>query len=463
MTAMIEDLPVLAARLRTGQTTAAEVVKATLVAVANEQPLLNPWIRVYRDVAVTSARALDTARTSGRTPGPLHGIPVALKDNLDEAGVACTGGCLAYVDRIPPRDAPAVARLRVAGAVVVGRTNMHELADGVTSENPHYGPVRNPWDPACTPGGSSGGSAVVVATGSVAGTLGTDTGGSIRIPSSLCGIVGLKPTRGLVPVSGMLPLSPSLDHVGPMARSVAGVRILLGVLAGRYLPPSLRALAGQRIGVLEGFGQDCCSAVAARFDDAIAILEDLGARLRPVQVPGFERGLRLLKAIYAPEAAALHGPRLEARPDGFGPELRHILERARTADPAVHAVALAERASVEAAARDAFLGFDFMISPTTPFAARPFGSPDPHLLLTFTSPFNLTGQPAISVPMGLADGLPVGLQIAAPHEADDRLLDAAEAFERATGGFQPPPFRPPTADPNAPHGPALGRSPRSLP
>jgi aspartyl-tRNA(Asn)/glutamyl-tRNA(Gln) amidotransferase subunit A len=461
---MIEDLPVLASRLRSGQTTAAEILKASLVAVANEQPVLNPWIRVYRDMAVTTARALDTARMSGRTPGPLHGVPVALKDNLDEAGIACTAGCLAYVDRVPARDAPAVTRLRTAGAVVVGRTNMHELADGVTSENPHYGPVRNPWDPTRTPGGSSGGSAVVVATGSVAGALGSDTGGSIRIPASLCGIVGMKPTRGLVPVSGLLPLSPSLDHVGPMARSVAGVRILLGVLAGRYLPSTLPVLSGQRIGVLEGFGQDLDGAVAARFDDAIAILEGLGARLKAVQVPGFERGIRLLKAIYAPEAAALHGVRLEARPEGFGPEMRRILERARSGDPANHPVALAERASVEAGARDAFLSFDFMICPTTPHAARPFGSPDPQDLLTFTCPFNLTGQPAISVPMGLADGLPVGLQIVAPHEADDRLLDAAEAFERASGGFLPPPFRPPPADPDAARrGPALGRSPRSLP
>ncbi|MBN1334403.1 MAG: amidase [Deltaproteobacteria bacterium] len=461
---MIEDLPVLAANVRTGQTTVAEVLKASLVAMANEQPILNPWIRVYRDVAVTTARALDTARTSGRTSGPLHGVPVALKDNLDEAGVPCTGGCAAYLDRVPARDAPVVARLRAAGAVVVGRTNMHELAGGVTSENPHFGPVRNPWDPTRIPGGSSGGSAVVVATGSVAGALGTDTGGSIRIPASLCGIVGLKPTRGLLPQSGVLPFSPSLDHVGPLARSVAGVRILLGVLAGRYVPATPQRLTGLRIGILEGFGREADPAVGASFDAAITVLEGLGARLKSVHVPGFERGIRLLKAISEPEAAALHGIRFQERPEGFGPEIRHLLDRGRAADPSLHPVALSERASVEAGARDAFIDLDFMICPTTPFPARPFGSPDPHLLLTYTCPFNLTGQPAISVPMGLANGLPVGLQIVAPHEADARLLDVAEAFEQASGGFRPPPFRPPVADPNAaPRGPALGRSQRSLP
>ncbi|HEY3356798.1 MAG TPA: amidase [Polyangia bacterium] len=412
--------------LGAGHLTATELVTAALEALARTQPTLNAFVAVHR------ARALaEAARPGG---GPLAGVPIAVKDNLDEAGVPGPAGCRAYRDRIPPRDATAVARLRAAGAVIVGRTNMHELADGITSANPHHGPVRNPWGRDRHPGGSSGGSGAAVAAGVVPAALGTDTGGSVRIPAALCGVVGLKPTRGLVPTGGVVPLSPTLDHVGVLTRSVADAAALLAVLAPAAAEPLARPGRGRlRLGVLEGFAADADGPVGACFAAALRVLEGLGARLRAVSVPRLAEAGRLLGRIYRPEAARAHALQLAARPADFGAEVRATLERGLRADPAGREAALRERELLAAEVAAAMEDVDLLVSPTTPHPAGPLGAPGPATYLAFTCPFNLTGQPALSLPMGLVDGLPVGLQLAGRPGEDARLLWEAAALEERLG------------------------------
>ena len=389
-----------------------------LAAAERLEPLLNAYVMLH------GARAQEADRE-----GPLRGVPLAVKDNIDEQGVVCSAGSGAYADRIAPRDAEVVARLRRAGAVIVGRTNMHELADGVTSDNPFYGPVNNPWRLGCHPGGSSGGSAAAVASGSVVAALGTDTGGSVRIPASLCGVVGFKPSRGTVPNDGVVPLSTTLDHVGPLARTVAECAAVWRTIANR----AESGPAATRLGVLEGFAQEADPGVARLLEQALERLERSGCTLKPVKLEGISRGVRLLAAIYAPEAALYHEPALRSRPTTFGAEVRADLERGLGADPARREAALAEMEALARATATALDDLDAFVCPTTPHPARPHGSPDPHTYLSFTCPFNLTGQPAVSLPMGLVDGLPVGLQLVGRVGEDSAILGLAEAFERDLG------------------------------
>jgi len=379
----------------------------------------NAFVLVHDDVAERAARAPD---------GPLRGACVAIKDNIDEAGVVGAGGCAAYFDRVPAADAAVVRRLVEAGAVIVGRTNMHELADGVTSENVHHGPVHNPARRGHHPGGSSGGSAAAVAAGIVPLALGTDTGGSVRIPAALCGVVGFKPSAGLVPDDGVMPLSTTLDHVGPLIRTVADCIAAMDVLAaagwavGDALPPTVR------VGVLEGFSEEPAAGVGDAFDTALLRLADIGCEPVPMAVPELAGGLRLLSAIYAPEAAAYHAEALRRAPERFGEEVRADLERGLRADPARYESALLDRADLAARIDACFDRADLLVSPTTPCPAAPIGSPGSHVYLSYTCPFNLGGHPAVSVPMGAVDGLPVGLQIVGPRGADARVLELAERF-----------------------------------
>ena len=435
-------LPTVAALLCSTELAASEAVRVSLDAAEAERASLNAYLSIHRDQALDAAEAADRLLARGSRPGPLHGVPVAVKDNIAEAGKPCPAGCAAYRDRIAPRDAVVVGRLRRAGAVVLGRTNMDELANGVTSDNPHHGPVGNPWRAGFSPGGSSGGSAAAVASGSALAALGTDTGGSVRIPASLCGVVGLKPSRGLLSTEGVLPLSTTLDHVGILARTVAGVRALLEVLSPAEVAPTLSrpSLVGVGIGVLEGFGLEPDVAVAGLFAEALSLIEAEGAVLAPVAMPALARGIALLARIYGREAALLHRDRLEARPKGFSDRLRRDLERGLASDPARFEQAIEESAVLEHELAEASRGLELLLSPTTPQPARAHGSPEPHTALSFTCPFNLTGHPAISLPMGMVDGLPVGLQVVARPGEDHRLLAVAEAVEGLLGGFSPPPL-----------------------
>jgi aspartyl-tRNA(Asn)/glutamyl-tRNA(Gln) amidotransferase subunit A len=394
---------------------------------------LNAFVTVHRTTALAQAATADGAAQSGQKPGPLQGLPLALKDNIDEEGVVCSAGCAAYLDRKPNHDAEVVQKLKQAGAIIVGRTNMHELANGVTSENQHFGPVVNPHQAGFHPGGSSGGSAVAVATGCVPFALGTDTGGSVRIPASLCGVVGFKPSRGLVSLKGVVPLSASLDHVGPLARTVAQAAKLLSVMAGvpdeDFVTAADHGPSGLKIGVLDGFGLDPDPAVKELFEDALNVLRKMDCKLEPVKIPGLAKGLSLLSNIYAPEAGEYHKIQLQKRPEDFSPEIRADLQRGLDMEPHKYVRAIATgrdlAAEIDLAARDV----DLLVSPTTAHPARPIGSPNAHTYLVYTCPFNLTGQPAISVPMGSVDGLPVGLQLIGKKNADATVLSLAAAFE----------------------------------
>jgi aspartyl-tRNA(Asn)/glutamyl-tRNA(Gln) amidotransferase subunit A len=313
---------------------------------------------------------------------------------------------------------------------------MHELADGTTSENPHHGPVHNPWRRGFHPGGSSGGSAAAVAAGLVTAALGTDTGGSVRIPAALCGLVGFKPSRGLVSTRGVVPLSTTLDHVGPITRTVADTAAVLDVIAAApaaFLEASGRAPGPLRVGVLESFGMDADVPVAEAFEAALPALEAAGFGLRPLSLPALADGRGLLVRIYRPEFAAAHAARLQERPDDFGEEVRLDLERGLKADPAKHAAGLAAREGLGAEVAAAMAELDLLVCPTTPHPARPIGAAGAGDYSFYTSPFNVTGQPALSLPMGFVDGLPVGLQLVGRVGADALVLAAAAAVEQRLG------------------------------
>lgn len=429
----------MVAALRQGTLRAADVAEDALEA-ARDAAWLNAFVLLHPERAARDAERIDAVRRSGEDPGPLGGAPVAIKDNIDEAGVAGSAGCAAYLDRIPDRDATVVTRLRAAGAVVVGRTNMHELADGVTSENPHYGPVHNPHRRGFHPGGSSGGSAAAVAAGIVPAALGTDTGGSVRIPASLCGVVGFKPTLLRIPTDGIVPLSTTLDHVGVLARTVRDAAVLSEVLTEGAIavPPDAWTVppAGLRVGVVD-FGLAPDPGVAERFADALRAMERLGWTVAPIDpeaMPLLGGATALLSAIYAPEMARWHEARLRERPDGFSPEVRADLERGLAQPEERYREALGRRAELIGRLDQAMDDLDLLASPTTPHPARPFGSARPHTYLRYTCPFNLTGQPAISVPMGEVEGLPVGLQLVGRRNMDALVLRAADAFEAASRG-----------------------------
>ncbi len=417
---------------KSGKHSVRQAITETLDLIERHKSL-NAFVAIHRQAALAQADRADSAALAGRQPGPLQGLPLALKDNIDQQGVACSAGCKAYLDRIPDTDAEVVQKLKAAGAIIVGRTNMHELANGVTSENRHFGPVVNPHRAGFHPGGSSGGSAVAVATGCVPFALGTDTGGSVRIPASLCGVVGFKPSRGLVSLKGVVPLSTSLDHLGPLTRTVAQAAKLLSVMAGKPLEDFLPAFANPsdlKIGVLDGFGLDPDPSVSEIFENALTVFQKMNCKLEPIKIPGLAKGLRLLTRIYAPEAAAYHEVQLQKRPQDFSPEIRADLQRGLAMDPEKYQKAIkagqALAAEIDQAAREV----DFLVSPTTAHPARPFGSPNPQTYLVFTCPFNLTGQPAVSVPMGAVDGLPVGLQIIGKRHADASVLGLAAEFEK---------------------------------
>ena len=320
----------LGRRLRRRELSPVEVTRAHLERIAALDAGLNAFVRVAAERALEEARTAERELAAGAVRGPLHGVPLALKDLFDTAGLATTAGSRILAGNVPARDAAAVARLRGAGLVLLGKTNLHEFAFGVTTDNPHHGPCRNPWDRGRSPGGSSGGSGAALAAGLCAASLGTDTGGSVRIPAAACGVVGLKPTLGRVSRRGVVPLAWSLDTVGPMARTVEDVALLLAAVAGPdpedeacsvrpgedYCRELEAGVSGLALGVpqewfFDGVEPDIVAAVQA----ALAALEREGARRVAVTTPGMAEAHTAHHALLAVEAAAFHGPWLRARPD----------------------------------------------------------------------------------------------------------------------------------------------------
>jgi aspartyl-tRNA(Asn)/glutamyl-tRNA(Gln) amidotransferase subunit A len=429
-----------------GQTTAERATQECLQAIATHNDALNAFIGVRADEALAEARRADADITAGRSSGPLHGVPISLKDLIDMRGMPTTAASRVRDGHVAAADAPVVARLRRAGAVIVGKTNLHEFALGTTNEDSAFGPARHPLDPSRSPGGSSGGSAVSVLAGMAYASVGSDTGGSIRIPSAACGLVGFKPTLGAVPTDGVVPLSTTMDHLGPICRSVEDAHLLFDVLRGA-LPasPAPRQARGIRLGLLrEYFMAVLDPAVGAVFDEACRQLRGIGVDIVETAIPHARDIASIYLHIVLSEAAAYHAVTLEHRADAYTPNVRLRLEMGRyiLAEDYVRALRGREVLKVEV---DAVLaGVDGLLLPTLPIPAPKIGietvrvggtdEPVRNVMLRLTQLFNITGHPAIAVPCGSTlDGLPVGVQIVARIGADSALLSVARALEPHLG------------------------------
>ena len=430
-----------------------ELTEACLQRIGSVDARVQAFITVTREEALASAQKAARTIARGNYKGPLHGVPVALKDLFDTAGVRTTAGSKIMASRVPAEDAEATARLKAAGAVILGKLNMHEFAYGATGVNPHYGATHNPWDPTRISGGSSSGSGAAVGAGMALGALGTDTGGSVRIPSALCGITGLKPTYGRVSRRGVVPLSWALDHVGPMARSAADAALLLGVIAGHDpgdetsseepVPDYAklleeRGLKGLRVGVpREYFFDNLDAEVAAAVRGAISTLEELGSQVSEVSLPHIDEAPAAVNAIMLPEALAYHRRWLAERPQDYGDDVRGRLEMGLLY-PAVSYIEAQRLRSliVEEWRESVFDQVDLLAVPTTPITAPSLEEADLQAtlaLVRFTNPFNLLGVPAVSVPCGLTSGgLPIGLQLVGRWFEEGTVLGAAHAYQQAT-------------------------------
>lgn len=416
--------------LRDGSLTSLALTEACLGRIARESAKLNAFISVSREAARAEAMLADHELTAGRDRGVLHGIPIAIKDLVDIAGMATTAASQVRASHIADRDATIISHLRNAGAVFVGKTNLHEFAMGTTSEDSAYGPCRHPMDPTRSPGGSSGGSAIAIATGMSLAAVGSDTGGSIRIPSAACGLVGLKPAYGELSCDGVVALSRSLDHVGPMARSVTDAWLLYQGMAGsdpRDAPGWIDTFSDppmpRTIGVPEDYlFERLQPEVRASVVDAIARLRAEGVAIERVELPHVRQVPAIYLHIVLAEAAAYHARTLEAVPDKYTPPVRLRIDAGRyiLAEDYLRALAGRERLRAEV---DAVLeSHDLLLLPTLPIVAPTIGEAIVRVddreenvratMLRLTQPFNLTGHPAITLPIQPgAHGLPVGLQL----------------------------------------------------
>jgi aspartyl-tRNA(Asn)/glutamyl-tRNA(Gln) amidotransferase subunit A len=451
----------LAQRLRRREISPVEIARACLDRIEKLNPGLNAFITVMAESALAQARAAEAEIARGEWRGPLHGIPIALKDLIDTAGVRTTAASALYKDRIPAEDADVLRRLRTEGAVIVGKNNLHEFAYGGSSLVSYFGDVHNPWDHGHAAGGSSGGSAAAVVARMACAAIGTDTAGSIREPAALCGCVGLKPTYGRVSSRGVIPLSVSLDHVGPLAACVEDAAIVLQAIAGHDAadPTSADVPAADyvsalrvgakllRVGVPRTyFFDDLDSEVSSAIDHALRGIATLVADVREVKLDApTDRKLQ------AAESWAYHAANVAKNPELYQPE---TLRRIRTGENVSAAEYIAKRRELEIARREfgkIFADVDVLVTPTTPIPAPAISElktnpealrPAELTLLRNTRPFNIWGLPAVSLPCGFTEsGLPIGLQIAAPHWREDLVLRLAFAYEQATVWHKRSPYQ----------------------
>jgi aspartyl-tRNA(Asn)/glutamyl-tRNA(Gln) amidotransferase subunit A len=438
----------LAPRLRRKEISSAEITRTCLERIATLNPKLNAFITVMEESALADARAADEGIARGEWRGPLHGIPIALKDLIDAAGVRTTAASALHKDHIPNKDAEVVRRLRQAGAVIIGKNNLHEFAYGGSSLVSYFGDMRNPRNPEHITGGSSGGSAAAVVAGMAYAAIGTDTAGSIREPAALCGCVGLKPTYGLVSSDGVIPLSWSLDHVGPLTICVADAAIVLQAIAGstpddiaatgsaRNYPSALdEGTKTLRVGVpREYFFDDLDTEVAAAAENTLQVIRAFVAEMKDVRL-----NVPVDREVQLAESWAFHAQTATNTPELYQPEtLRRIRLGERISAPEY----IQRRQELEEARRSiraVFADVDVLVTPTTPMPAPTIAAlkanpeelrPAEIRLLRNTRPYNVWGLPAISIPCGLTkSGLPIGLQIAAPHWREDLVLRVAQAYE----------------------------------
>jgi len=437
-----------------------DLTRAYLQRIERLNPRANAFITVTAEQALDQARALDAELANGHYRGPLHGVPVALKDNIDTAGILTTAASAVYADRVPTEDAPVVTRLRDAGAVFLGKLNMHEFAYGGTCVVSHYGPIHNPWDLDYIPGGSSGGSAAAVAARMCAGALGTDTAASVRFPAACCGVVGLKATHGLASIRGIVPLSEMHDHVGPLARSVEDCALLMSAIVGfdpldpvsiqterSPLPATIsRDVAGLVIGIPRApFFAELDSQVEAAVEHALALLRGMTRATTDVELPPVDSFAVLGAEIY------------EYHKDLVADAARRALYQPITLSRIMGGANVSSSDYIQARRRmiiarntigDLFETVDVLVTPT---AARPpptiaaslASAPDEGIMIRNTLPFDVYGLPTISVPCGFTrKGLPIGLQISGPRLAEARVLALAHAYEQATDWHErEPPLR----------------------
>jgi aspartyl-tRNA(Asn)/glutamyl-tRNA(Gln) amidotransferase subunit A len=429
-----------------------ELAEACLARVAEVDGRLNAFITLTAESALAEAASAKDEIAAGKYRGQLHGIPLALKDIFDVAGVKTTAASKILAGNVAGEDSGVTRRLREAGAVLLGKLNLHQFAFGATGRSSDYGPACNPWDASRVTGGSSSGSGAAVASGECFAAMGTDTGGSIRIPASLCGVVGIKPTFGRVSRAGLLPLSWSLDHAGPLTRTVEDAAIILQAVSGHderddwssHEPvPDYRArlrdgVKGLRIGVPDSFfNESLLPEVDALVKDALRVLEGLGAVVEPVTLPFIADIPNAVTAIMLPEALAYHQKWMAERPEDYADDVRYRLElgSAFLAVDYVQAQRFREMA-VRAWRDEVFSKFDLIATASTQTTATPIEASDLSVvfsLIRLTNPLNLLGVPAISVPCGFStEGLPIGMQLAGRWWDEATVLRAAYAYEQAT-------------------------------
>jgi aspartyl-tRNA(Asn)/glutamyl-tRNA(Gln) amidotransferase subunit A len=430
--------------LRRKQISPVEITTACLARIERLNPSINAFITVMHDSALAEARKAESEIQSGNWRGPLHGIPIGLKDLIDTAGVKTTCGSELFADRIPTEDAEVVRRLKLAGALLIGKQNMQEFAYGGTSTSSYYGPVHNPWDVDRIAGGSSGGSAAAVITGMCFGAIGTDTGGSVREPAAFCGIVGLKPTYGRVSTRGVFPLSPSLDHVGPLCRNVVDTAIMLEAIAGydafdttsvdwptESYVDALKLKSKPRIGIVRRpFFDNLDPEIESSMDEALARIDQMCSEVLEIDLPSIPT------AVQAPEVYAVHAQYFTASPELYGRWIQERLKQAAAIDTVAYIEGRQQLDRLRRSVQDVFSKVDFLVTPTTPVPPITIAealnmSPDPagELWLRNTRPFNAYGLPTISIPCGFTQsGLPIGLQLAGPNFSEASLLAFAHTF-----------------------------------
>jgi aspartyl-tRNA(Asn)/glutamyl-tRNA(Gln) amidotransferase subunit A len=449
------NLSIALEQLRRREYSALELTESCLRQIARLNSTFYAFITPMLDQAVQAsmqAEVLYNNPSFSKNEFPLLGIPLGIKDLVDLVGVPTTAGSKFFGDILPAIDATVISNIRHAGGVFLGKTNLHEVALGVTGANPHYGTVKNPWDTARISGGSSSGSAVAVSLGMCLAAVGTDTGGSIRIPAALCGVVGLKPTCGRVSTRGVIPLSWNLDHVGPLTRTVRDAACMLSVMAGYdsqdpasinmpggdYLIHIEDGINGWRVALAKGeYVEAADSEVLMAVNQAAQVFRDLGAQVQEVDLSWLEQLAQANSQMTQADGAAFHRERLKNHPDWFGADVLQRLQSGAALSSSDYALARRQQAEGRRRFELFFEDFDVVLLPTTPIPApliEGTGAIQAARQLTrFTAPFNLTGLPALSIPCGFTKtGLPMGLQIIAKHWGEAKILQAGYAFEQAT-------------------------------
>lgn len=442
----------LAPRIERREISSEELVRAAIERTETLEPRLNSYITFLPERALAEAAKADTEIARGEHRGPLHGIPMSLKDLFDTEGVPTSAGAAFLKDHVPERDAEVTRRLKEAGAILMGKANMNKFAGGESGDNPDFGKMKNPWNLEFSPGGSSGGSGAQVSAGLVAFSVGSDNGGSVRIPAALCGVVGLKPTHGRISMEGMFPRAYTVDHAGPLTRSVEDCATVLQVLAGHrvgdsttarkpvpdYLESLREPVNGLRIGIDRDYVSVGQPSVLQALDKAVMKLQELGATIVEVRLPSVEEINEVMNALFYPEWGAAHEPWLRERPEEYGSGGA----RAALLIPAVDYIkASRKRRVLQVEFARATQGVDLVASPTYPLDRRPFGEyplvqgkPFSFMeALRYTVPFDVLGLPAISIPNGFSEqGSPTSLQLVGKAFDEATVLRAAHAYEQAT-------------------------------